>query len=141
MEIEKVDQLVQTVLGSIPLGQTATEQLIQERVSALGTALGHNQQIQSEAIKRLHSQLAIKMDTGVALTTADHRPWLDSRKADIDPYFWNRFQTLLGKQNWPRNVVLGLSKTTDEILDLLGNPADTNQWARRGLVMGRGFID
>ncbi|RMU96078.1 Z1 domain-containing protein, partial [Pseudomonas coronafaciens] len=86
-------------------------------------------------IKRLHVALTLDMGLG-SYVYDEHNPWLRARKADIDPFYWERYQTDLLKQGWGPKVVSSLDKVTDEILDLLGNPKESVGWPRRGLVMG-----
>jgi hypothetical protein len=91
---------------------------------------------QAEAVlRRLHARLSIDMDTGISIIE-DHRPWLFARKPDIDPYYWNRYGKYLIQSGWPPRVVTMLDRVTDEILDLMGNPAKVDPWLHRGLVMG-----
>jgi hypothetical protein len=86
-------------------------------------------------IRRLHQ--ALRIDMGLGSRVVDkYTPWLQARKASIDPYYWTRYQLSLRKQGWAPKVVNSLDRVTDEILDLSGNPASHNGWPRRGLVMG-----
>lgn len=89
----------------------------------------------SEVIRRLHARLQVNMDTGTAIAEP-YQSWLPARKPDITPYYWNRYADYLVQQGWPPRVVSTLDRITDEILDLLGNPATGSTWKRRGLVMG-----
>ncbi|WP_397451820.1 Z1 domain-containing protein [Pseudomonas sp. NA-150] len=86
-------------------------------------------------IKRLHEALTLDMGLG-SYVYDEHNPWLRARQAEIDPFYWSRYQTDLLKQGWGPKVVNSLDKVTDEILDLMGDPQGTTGWPRRGLVMG-----
>jgi hypothetical protein len=86
-------------------------------------------------LRRLHARLRIDMDIGTAITE-DHQSWFPARKADIDPYYWNRYAKYLNRNGWPPKVINTLDRVTDEIIDLMGDPAKTSAWLRRGLVMG-----
>lgn len=88
-----------------------------------------------EVIRRLHEALTIEMGIGSCVVD-DHAPWLHARKAGIEPFYWTRYQTEMRKQGWAPKVVTALDRVTDEILDLMGNPAGESGWPRRGLVMG-----
>ncbi|MDP1862477.1 MAG: Z1 domain-containing protein [Thiobacillus sp.] len=88
-----------------------------------------------EVIRRLHEALTIEMGIGSCVVD-NHAPWLQARKAEIEPFFWTRYQTEMRKQGWAPKVVTALDKVTDEILDLMGNPDGEAGWPRRGLVMG-----
>jgi hypothetical protein len=88
-------------------------------------------------IHHLHAKLAITMDVGTALLgEQEHMPWLSSRRASIEPYYWDRFLKSLQKKNWPPKVLGTLNSVTDEVLDLLGDPTRPGNWKRRGLVIG-----
>jgi len=89
----------------------------------------------SDVIRRLHEALTIEMGIGTCVFDT-HAPWLQARKADIEPFYWGRYQTELRKQGWAPKVVTALDKVTDDILDLMGNPDGEDGWPRRGLVMG-----
>lgn len=86
----------------------------------------------------LSAKLVINMDTGVMIVDRDtYKPWLAHRKADIEEYYWSRYRDfLLGEKRWADNVVKALDRVGDEILDLLGNPAEENPWKRKGLILG-----
>lgn len=86
-------------------------------------------------IKRLHEALTVDMGLGDCVYD-EHNPWLRAKKSEIDPFYWNRYQTDLLKQGWGPKVVNSLDKVTDEILDLMGDPSGRVGWPRRGLVMG-----
>lgn len=88
-----------------------------------------------EVIKRLHLSLTLDMGLGNCVYD-EHNPWLRARKAEIEPFYWSRYQTDLLKQGWGPKVVNSLDKVTDEILDLMGDPNGRSGWPRRGLVMG-----
>ncbi|WP_201193313.1 Z1 domain-containing protein [Pseudomonas fluorescens] len=86
-------------------------------------------------IKKLHVALAVDMGVG-SYVVNEHDPWLQARKAQINPFYWGRYKTDLIKQGWGAKVVNSLDKVTDDILDLMGNPVGKSGWPRRGLVMG-----
>jgi hypothetical protein len=86
-------------------------------------------------IKELLVRLRVSMDVGTSLKEVDVEPWLDSRRSTIDPFYWTRFANYL-QRDWSPGVLRNFDRTTDEILDLCGNPADTRAWNRRGLVIG-----
>lgn len=54
---------------------------------------------------------------------------------DNDGYFWGRFRTYLNKK-WSIPVVDRLHKTTDDIMDDLGDPKSDAPFQRRGLLLG-----
>ena len=87
--------------------------------------------------KRFEVKISITQNIGSVLTDRDHRPWLNAAKADIDQYYWNRYQDyLLISQGLPSQVVSTLDEVTDRILGMLQDPSRPGNWDRRGLVVG-----
>ena len=85
----------------------------------------------------LHSRLSIQIDRGHCLKEKDHTPWYMAAKADQPSNFWDRYRIYLQKeQHWNKDTVNELDKTTDEIMDLLGNPDSANSFLYRGLCIG-----
>ncbi len=66
----------------------------------------------------------------------DAVPWLDRRRKDIEPFYWERYRTWLGQEGLPPAVIAEIGAGTDRVLDLLRDPTDENPWDRRGLVVG-----
>lgn len=120
---------------------TVTEQALRDRIAKLAPALeamgkGTSESEQNGILKELLARLSVSMDTGEGLQAEDIKPWLDSRRATIDPFYWTRFHNYLQK-DWPPDVLRKFNRVTDSILDLCGNPdAKEEAWKRRGLVIG-----
>jgi hypothetical protein len=124
-----------TTIVSLPGDRPPTEQEVSDLATRLRAAFPVSDDEFEAVLKRLHARMAIEMDTGVYLA-ADHRPWLSARKPDIDPFYWERFRQLLTKKDWPPKVIATMDRITNDILDLIGNPAEGMPWRRRGLVVG-----
>ena len=137
MSVENARRLESAVITSLTLDGIPTEEDILSLARQLRTiALYKVDDEEFEAtIKRLHASLRISMGLGTVVAE-DYTPWLFSRKPEIDPYYWSRYVLYLRQTLWAPKVIATLDQVTDEILDLLGNPAGTGDWARRGLVMG-----
>lgn len=86
--------------------------------------------------RELEARLDIGMAIGSQLVADGFKPWLPERKAEIDPYFWNRYQKLLISQGFPKAVMSTLDQVTDNIVGLLENPLKDGDWDRRGMVVG-----
>ena len=57
--------------------------------------------------------------------------------SENDGFFWNRYKDYLSsKKKWSRLVVERLHKTTEDIMDDLGNPQSGEPFQRRGLLLG-----
>ena len=56
-------------------------------------------------------------------------------KAENASKFWDRYRLyLLKEKHWNGDTINELDKTTDEIMDLLGNPDQVDGFMRRGLL-------
>ncbi|GAA4717349.1 hypothetical protein GCM10025782_13050 [Pedococcus ginsenosidimutans] len=86
--------------------------------------------------KQLTKSLLIELDLGVAVTSSDFEPWLDSTKASIDWRRWKTYKQWLLQSGRPPRVVERLDELTDAVLELAGSPTTEGTWARRGLVIG-----
>ena len=90
-----------------------------------------------EVIETLHAQLLVRIDRGHYVKEKNHKPWYIAAKAEQTSDFWDRYRLyLLKEKHWSGNTVDELDKTTDEIMDLLGNPASPEGFSRRGLCIG-----
>lgn len=91
-----------------------------------------------QAIKNIHSNMSITMDEGVLIKgDEDYIEWYDSRRAEIELKFWNRYKEFLTiKKGWNESVVNTIDKVSNDIVALLGDPKVKGSWKRRGLVIG-----
>lgn len=78
----------------------------------------------------------VEMKIGAFLTEAGYEPWLDAARANIEPYYWERYRKLLVQQGFSGHVLATLDEVTDRILGLLENPQKPDRWDRRGMVVG-----
>lgn len=121
----------------LPLDEPPSEAAIEEVLASLATGFRADAATVDECRRLLHSRFAIRMSLGETLLSDEwHEPWIDGRRAAIDPYYWKRYRELLLGRGWSPLVVGSLDRATDKLLDLLGNPECAGPWARRGLVMG-----
>lgn len=87
-------------------------------------------------IRELETSFTVTQLRG-AVITKDHRPWLASKRTDLDFYYWNRLRKFyLETGTLPSHVLATLDSDTDEVLDQCGNPRDDAYGAVRGMVMG-----
>ena len=88
--------------------------------------------------KQLQSSYKVRMDLGNSVVNdVTYHPWIASRKAEINFYYWNRYYKYLEvDQGWKTEVIDTLGQVSDDILDLCGNPAEEGRWKRKGLVLG-----
>lgn len=129
--------LVRMATGGLRLEPPPTEIEIKEMLDRLAGAFGATPQAVEQAQKILHSRFAIRMQIGETLTGEQtHHPWLDARRASITPFYWDRYYQYLLHDDWPPLVATTLGRSTNELLDLLGDPKVPGAWKRRGLVVG-----
>lgn len=90
-----------------------------------------------EVIRELFSRLAVKIDTGSCVKEKNHVSWYYNAKKSIDGKYWQRYsEYLITDQGFAPEVVNSIDRTTDEIMDLLGNPTQKEIFSRKGLVIG-----
>ena len=131
------ESLAAMAARALPKEPPPTEAQIDDFLARMAVAFQLQPGLIAEGRKLIHARFAIRMDKGETLTSEDdHAPWLDARRASIDPFYWTRYRELLVGNGWPPLVAATLDRATDELLDLLGNPAEAKAWERRGLVMG-----
>lgn len=131
---DMADRIVGMALLSLPEDRVPTEDEIRDAVDRLVAAFRIGAVERTQILQKVLARRLVRMDTGFALCE-DHVPWVDASRPRITPYYWSRLKLLLQK-DWAPGVITGLDRSTDEILDLLGNPEETGTWKRRGLVMG-----
>lgn len=85
---------------------------------------------------RLLERLVVELELGVSVRSKDFVSWLPGRKSGIEWTRWNAYRKLLLQQGRALKVIDKLGEATDEILDLAGNPQESGDWQRRGLVIG-----
>lgn len=129
----KIENAATTLLPPYPV---PTEDEVFSMVQLLRNSFPITDNERDAIIRRLHATLQITMDTGTAIVEDHHVSWLPARKAEIEPFYWERFVKYLRRDKWPPRVIGSLDRVTDEILDLMGNPSKESSWSRRGLVMG-----
>lgn len=141
-DYEMARQLTQVYLKS---QQTATRQIIQEKVRSVLTMLskdnGRTFEVDEEKLVReLESLFNIRMGLGTVLENKkeDHIPWLADRNSEINWDFWNRYVRYLEEENgWAPATTKGLDQLTDSILERLEYPLRSGDWDRRGMVVGQ----
>ena len=130
----EAERIVGMALLALPQDAVPTEEEIREVVQRLTLVFPVEAPVKEAILRQVLARRLVRMDTGYAVAES-HVPWVNARRPEIDPFYWSRFKLMLQK-DWAPNVVTALDRTTDEILDLMGNPKEQNTWKRRGLVMG-----
>ena len=137
MTYDSPEQLASTAITRLRETPPPTEAEIDDVLQRLAVAFEISASTIEETRRIIHSRLAIRMDKGETITSDDdHQPWLNNRRAAIEPFYWTRYRQLLSNSGWPPGVIGTLNNSTDELLDLLGDPREAELWKRRGLVVG-----
>lgn len=63
-----------------------------------------------ELARSLENSHGVSMKIGSMLTTKDYVPWLDAARADITPYYWNRYRQLLAEKGFSGDVLVTLDE-------------------------------
>lgn len=64
------------------------------------------------------------------------KKWLEDRRDSVRHDRWNAYRQLLISRDWAKSVIDDLAAQTDEVVELLGDPTDQKDMARRGLLLG-----
>jgi len=134
--IEKIEDAVAILLGG---GSTDREMIITmiRTVANSPQYTGSITDVDIHGIaKRLEARFDITMGIGSLLKAEDYKPWLDTRRGDIDWYYWKRYKRQLKEKKFADSVISGLDIVTDKIIDHLENPSKEGSWKRKGLVVG-----
>ncbi len=129
------DALARMAAQGLRLDPPPTEDEIDRILKRLASAFEFGPDDVARALKLLHARFSIRMELGQTIKD-EHVPWLSNRRAEIDPFYWNRYHELLMRSGWSPRVAGTLDRSMDDLLDLLGNPEDAGSWKRRGLVVG-----
>ncbi len=130
------ENIARMAAQGLRLDPPPTEPEIDEVLARLASAFGAKPDVVLEARRLLHARFSIRMEMGQTIKVDEHAPWIASRRASIDPFYWSRYRELLQRSGWPPLVAGTLDRSMDELLDLLGDPAANGSWKRRGLVVG-----
>jgi hypothetical protein len=130
------ENLARMAAQGLRLDPPPTETEIDEILGRLAGAFGAKPDQVLEARRVLHARFSIRMEMGQTIKVDEHAPWIDARRATIEPFYWNRYRELLLRSGWSPLVAGTLDRSMDELLDLLGDPAVEGSWKRRGLVVG-----
>ena len=112
----------------------------QEIIAASETAKlssGASEDVCNQAIKNIQVRFNVAMDTGWFIEDNSQESWYPMRKSEIDIFYWKRYKKYLSlEKKFSNKVINSIDKTTDEIMDLLGDPTRSSYFKRRGLILG-----
>jgi hypothetical protein len=86
--------------------------------------------------RHIEQRIVVWSPAGSSLTDdRDHIPWLDTRRAEIDWRFWERYDAYIS-QRLPYAAVQETRRSTDRVLGMLESPKREGERDRRGMVVG-----
>jgi hypothetical protein len=133
-----LQQLESIVSASLFHEKNPTSTLIRELISQIRLLpmISVTDDEAEHLARSFEARLDVSMTMGAQLVTDGYEPWLPTRRASIEPYFWNRYRKLLTQQRFPNPVLQTLDQVTDNIVGLLEDPEKEGDWDRRGMVVG-----
>lgn len=136
--IKYAEDIVMVILRNNVGSKDPSEEDIKQAIKSSTSIIDLSEQEKAIVENSIKAKLWITMDLGTKIIDmSTYRPWLSSRKAEITPYYWNRYRDyLLREKGWNSNVVDKLGDVSDEILNLLGDPKEPGIWKRKGLILG-----
>lgn len=126
------------VAAALASGDVPTPESIRASIAAVRTLpmCAVNDDVAEQVARHFEELLGISMTLGAVLQEPDFVPWLPQARAEIDPYYWERYRKLLVEKGFAPQVVSKLDEVTDRVLGLLENPRKEGPWDRRGMVVG-----
>ena len=137
-KIESACDVTSIMLKQNGVSSNPTEEDLKKAADSVASMMMLTDDEKELVIKKLQERIGVILDLGNRIVgSSSYHPWLDSRKASIDPYYWSRYEKYMQyEKHWPEQVVNKLGEVSDEILDLCGNPIELNPWRRKGLIIG-----
>jgi len=133
---KSLEELEAAVEAMFAREENLTPEIIREQIRKF-RAIFNVSDADAERLARVFEHRhGVTMAIGAMLKERDYEPWLDNARANIDPYYWGRYKKLLGNKHFSTRVIATLDDVTDRILGLMENPAKSEPWNRRGMVVG-----
>ena len=136
---DRLSELESMVSAALANQQAPTAEDIRELIGGLRQLpmfSGVTDDDAEKLAKLLEERVSITQHLGSVLIERDHRPWLDSARARIDPYYWSRYRQHLIQEGFPSASITTLDEVTDRVLGLMQDPLRGGSWDRRGMVVG-----
>lgn len=128
---------LETAVGAMLAKESSpTPARIRELIGQFRIILPVDDNVAEQLARRFEIRHDVTMTIGSVLTERGYEPWLDGVRAEIEPYYWQRYERLLGEKNFSGQVIATLDGVTERVLGLLENPKKDGPWDRRGMVVG-----
>lgn len=91
----------------------------------------------NDAIINLEERFNITMETGSLLKEDNYKKWYYASKFERGTAYWDRYYRYLqADAKLPPDVISKIDASSDEIMDVLGDPLSETEFKRNGLVIG-----
>ncbi|HWQ21297.1 MAG TPA: Z1 domain-containing protein [Clostridia bacterium] len=88
-------------------------------------------------LREVKAECAIWVESGLQHLRVPHRDWLPGRRSGINWYYWKSYRTYLEDTGAMAPASLdNMDELTGEILNEMGDPSESGDWDRRGMVVG-----
>lgn len=138
--MEIVFNQIRQIIETKYVAKLPTEDQIYTEADTLRVIFDHVYPLTNEEFasikKRLPENILHSIGYADTLRSRDsehQRGWY--KLSENDGFFWNRYKTYLSKK-WSQPVIERLHKTTEDIMEDLGNPKSEAPFQRRGLLLG-----
>lgn len=134
-----IQQAVRTVRTLLPQTGSVTTEQIENQVDTVLAIPQYSGVDRDSLIREVQSIYNIRMDDFRIIEASERRrPWINEKKASLNPIFWNRYREYLQTvKNFSDTVVNQTDRLTDRILDGLFDPSITGAISKYGLVVGQ----
>ncbi len=134
-----IENAIRTIRTLLPASGSATPEEITEAVNDILSIPKYAGIDRSALLKEVESIYTIRIDDFRVIESQERRyPWLAAKKASVQWSFWNRYRDYLQiEKNFAPEVLGGLDRLTDKILDSVFDPAQKVVIAKKGLVVGQ----
>ena len=134
-----IPNALKTIRTLLPSSGSVSHEQIEEAVNIALSIPLYAQLDRNSLISAVEELYNIRVEVFRIIEAAERRyPWIKDQKASINWGFWNRYRDYLEiEKNFAPNVLNGLDRLTDRILDGLFDPTKNIVIDKRGLVVGQ----
>lgn len=130
------EKIIGHVLIDVDQNYIIDEDWIEDKIVFFAMMYPITKDEKKEVLDALVIKLRIRMDLGSCVKEQEHSSWYYTAKKEIATDFWDRYIKYLNNKGFNYNIINTMDKTTDEIIDMLGNPKSEDYFSRRGLIIG-----
>ncbi|WP_329385058.1 Z1 domain-containing protein [Streptomyces sp. NBC_01351] len=84
----------------------------------------------------LDGLIPVSKAAGSVVISPEHKPWYTPQSQLSRPHYWPAYRGLLAAKGWPADAVAALDAATDQVVERLADPTDSEVYQSKGLVVG-----